>query len=224
MLLYGLAAQATQELDAREHLGESLEEMQANVRKAKHRIYNDVARLLQEPLRASRLNTKLFRAFTADQMVPILQTIGRAMRGGSPVQVFFVDAAWAPVSAYGGTDHVRSSMLVMMRAILEECLEHTDPVKRAVYRELYAVFLEPLRHVQNVNFPASFERYALQPLDASAFKEDENDGDLIGPSAHLLDDPDEFTTPLVPDDDLKMPSFDGFLNFTDTDDLEDEDD
>ena len=222
-LLYGLAAQATQELDMREHLGESFEEMQANVRRAKHRIYNDVARLLQEPLRASRLNTKLFRAFTADQMVPILQTIGRAMRGGSPVQVFFVDAAWAPASAYGGTDHIRSSMLVMMRAILEECLEHTDPAKRAVYRELYAVFLEPLRHIQNVNFPASFERYALQPLDTGAFEEDENDRALIGPSPHLLDNPDEFATPLVPDDDLKIPSFHG-LRLSFTDDPEDEDD
>ena len=103
---------------------------------------------------ASRLGAELFRPFTANQMVAILQTIGRGMRNGCPVSVYFVDAAWAYRSALDKTDSARDSMLVQMRAILEECVGDPDPAIRAIYTELYGAFLTPLRRIVGVNFPA----------------------------------------------------------------------
>lgn len=201
-LLLSLAARATQEFDAREFApGTDLAGMAAAWREEKTRTYRHAARLLQEPLMASRLGSKLFRAFTANQMVPVLQTIGRGMRGGSPVQVFFVDAAWAPESARGETDHARSSMIVMMRDILEKCMQHRDPAIRATYRELYGSFLEPLRDIRNIEYPTSFDR---AEMDEDEFER----SSAIGPDAYMLEDPDEFESPLVPDTEMKIPDFD----------------
>lgn len=150
---------------------------------------------------ASRLGGELFRAFTANQMVPVLQTIGRGMRGGSPIQVFFVDAAWAPESARGETDRLRSSMIVMMRDILEKCVRHPDPAIRETYRELYTPFLEPLRNIRNLNYPDNF--------DGTAADEDETErSTAIGPDTYMLEDPEEFAAPFVPDPELKIPDFD----------------
>ncbi len=201
-LLLSLAARATQEFDAREFRpGVGLAGMAAAWREEKTRTYRQAARLLQEPLMASRLGDKLFRAFTANQMVPVLQTIGRGMRGGSPVQVFFVDAAWAPESAKGETDPARSSMLVMMRDILEKCMQHRDPAIRATYRELYGPFLEPLRDIRNIEYPAAFDRVATD--------EDDVEGDAaIGPDTYLLEDPDEFDAPPATDVETEIPDFD----------------
>lgn len=104
---------------------------------------------------ASRLGIELFKPFTANQMVAILQTIGRGMRNTCPVSVYFVDAAWAPQSAKGKADSPRDSMLVQMRVILEECVAHLDPVIREIYQELYLAFLEPLRRINKVKYPAN---------------------------------------------------------------------
>lgn len=201
-LLLSLAARATQEFDTREFPpGVGLADMAAAWRKEKTRTYRLAARLLQEPLMASRLGGELFRAFTANQMVPVLQTIGRGMRGGSPVQVFFVDAAWAPESARGETDRARSSMIVMMRDILEKCVRHPDPAIRETYSELYGPFLEPLRDIRNIEYPATF--------DGIATDEDETErSTVIGPNTYMLEDPDEFDAPLVPDTEMKIPDFD----------------
>lgn len=201
-LLLSLAAKATQGFDGKGFAaGTDLAGMAAAWREEKTRTYRLAARLLQEPLMASRLGGRLFRAFTANQMVPVLQTIGRGMRGGSPVQVFFVDAAWAPESAKGETDRVRSSMIVMMRDILEKCVSHPDPAIRETYRELYGPFLEPLRDIRNIEYPATFE--------AVISDEDEIErSTLIGPDTYMLEDPDEFEAPFVPDAEVKIPDFD----------------
>ena len=191
-LLLSLAARATQEFDAKDFAaGTELAGMAAAWREKKTRTYRMAARLLQEPLMASRLGGELFRAFTANQMVPVLQTIGRGMRGGSPVRVFFVDAAWAPESARGETDRVRSSMIVMMRDILEKCVRHPDPAIRETYRELYTPFLEPLRDIRNLNYPVTF--------DGAATDKDEIERSTIGPDTYMLEDPEEFAAPFVPD-------------------------
>jgi superfamily II DNA or RNA helicase len=102
---------------------------------------------------ASRLGPELFKSFTANQMVAILQTIGRGMRNGCPVSVYFVDAAWAKKSTEDKPDSGRDSMLVQMRIILEECVNHEDPVIREIYQELYGAFLEPLQRIQGVIYP-----------------------------------------------------------------------
>lgn len=65
--------------------------------------------LLNNPLMMGRLGN-LVEPFVANNCVDIIQTIGRAMRGGMPCRVFFVDAAWAPRSASGTKDNESSSM------------------------------------------------------------------------------------------------------------------
>lgn len=89
--------------------------------------------------------------FVADQMIMILQTIGRAMRGDCPAFIYFVDGAWAPMSAIGQADTPRTSMLLMMREILRKCIEHEQPAIRACYENLYRTFFTPLSQVQGVH-------------------------------------------------------------------------
>ena len=154
-LLSSLAGRATQEFDRHKFLpNNKLTDIYAAWNNARSDIYRDIRRLLEEPLMASRLGIELFKPFTANQMVAILQTIGRGMRNACPVSVYFVDAAWAPQSARGKPDSPRDSMLVQMRVILEECVKHEDPVIREIYEELYLAFLKPLRKI-NVKYPTN---------------------------------------------------------------------
>ena len=147
-LLSSLAGRATQEFDRRKFLpDDKLTDIYAAWNNARSNIYRDIRRLLEEPLMASRLGIELFKPFTANQMVAILQTIWRGMRNACPVSVYFVDAAWALQSAMGETDSPRDSMLLQMRVILEECVKHKDPVTREIYKELYLAFLKPLRKI-----------------------------------------------------------------------------
>lgn len=121
-------------------------------RSARRQLYRMSERLLRDPLMASRLG-ELFRPFTANLMVDILQAIGRGMRGGRPVQVFFVDAAWAPNSAGDEAERPGQSMLVEMLEILTDCVTHSEPTHRAIYRELYLPFFRPFRNIRGVLFP-----------------------------------------------------------------------
>jgi hypothetical protein len=167
-LLQSLAGRATQNLD--QHVFGTDDDVRAIARKysdAKRGTFRLAKRLLQEPLQASRLGAELFKPFTANQMVAILQTIGRGMRNGCPVAVHFVDAAWAPRSTGEKADDGRTSMLVQMRLILEECVAHEDPAIRAIYRELYMAFLEPLRRVDRVIYPED-----LQTIDDGLYSGD----------------------------------------------------
>ena len=167
-LLSSLAGRATQEFDRREFsANDGLTEIFNAWKAARRQIYKNVGRLLREPLMASRLGIELFEPFTANQMVAILQTIGRGMRNACPVSVYFVDAAWAIQTAMGKTDSPRDSMLVQMRVILEQCVKHEDPVIREIYEELYLAFLEPLREMK-INYPPNL----FQPEDS----EYEDDG------------------------------------------------
>jgi hypothetical protein len=104
---------------------------------------------LRLPLSSQRL-AEYAEPFVADQMIMILQTIGRAMRGDCPAFVYFVDEAWAPRSAAGQTDDRHSSMLVMMRSILQGCLTHPDRAQRECYANLYTSFFEPLNTMEGV--------------------------------------------------------------------------
>ena len=106
--------------------------------------------LLRVPLAAQALG-KYSEPFVADLMIIILQTIGRAMRGDCPAFVYFVDAAWAPRSAYGEPDTARTSMLAMMQQILRGCLTHPDPSKRECYENLYKAFSVPLGSIENLS-------------------------------------------------------------------------
>lgn len=110
-------------------------------------------RLLRYPVQVGRLGT-LVEPFTADIMVDVLQTIGRAMRNGCRTRVIFVDEAWAPMSAKGKADSRLSSMLVCMRDILRRRIADADPVRRETYRLLYEPFLQPLSRCANLTFPS----------------------------------------------------------------------
>lgn len=185
-LLYGLAGRDTEQFDRHifeninltEMSDEQIEPMLAKMSRewttVISNIYRTARRLLQEPLMASRLGEELFKPFTANQMVAILQTIGRGMRNGCPVSVYFVDAAWAPRSAEGKTDTPKDSMLVQMFAILQECMEHPDLVIRAIYHELYGAFLEPLGQIKKVKYPKNLHQqsdsiYEDDDFDESTF-------------------------------------------------------
>jgi hypothetical protein len=120
---------------------------------------------------ASRLGSELFKPFTANQMVAILQTIGRGMRNGCPVAVYFVDAAWARESTKDKPDSGRDSMVVQMRIILEECVNHSDPVIRAIYQELYGAFLDPLQRVEGVVYPKNLRSSDELTDDGDSFDE-----------------------------------------------------
>ncbi|MBS9393607.1 MAG: hypothetical protein HEQ30_10795 [Dolichospermum sp. OL01] len=165
-LLYSLAGEASQNFDNQIFTeNQDLDSLVEAWKTAKKELNKKVGRLFREPLMASRLSPPLFKAFTANQMINILQTIGRGMRNGCPVQVFFVDAAWASNSAEGKPESARSSMLVQMRIILEECVNHPDPIKREIYQELYGAFLKPLKRVVGV----------IYPHDLRSFDDDEDD-------------------------------------------------
>lgn len=122
---------------------------------ARRQLMATTRQLLRFPVQASRLGP-LAVPFTADIMVDVLQTIGRAMRNGCKARVIFADAAWAPVSASGAAgrrDSQQTSMLVVMRDILRARVNDPDPVDREVYRALYEPFLHPLERCSGVRFP-----------------------------------------------------------------------
>lgn len=173
-LLYSLAGRATQRFDRCKFDPEQgLTEIYYAWNDARSDVYRHVKRLLQEPLMASRLGEELFKPFTANLMVAILQTIGRGMRNSCPVSVYFVDAAWAPQSARGEPDSPRDSMLVQMRVILEECVQHEDPVIREIYEELYLAFLEPLRVIKNVKYPTNLFQSSDSLYEDDGFEDDD---------------------------------------------------
>jgi hypothetical protein len=59
-------------------------------------------------------------------------------------------------------------MLVQMRIILEECVNHPDPVIRGIYQELYGAFLTPLRRIEGVIYPESL-RSKEESIDEEDF-------------------------------------------------------
>lgn len=151
-LIQGLVGQASERFDRRTFA--TTDEALDAMRKARHDIVHTAEYLLRMPLVAQALG-KYAEPFVADQMIIILQTIGRAMRGDCPAFVYFVDAAWAPNSARGGVDVERTSMLVMMQSILKKCLSHPEPAVRECYQHLYQSFAIPLNAIANLTTPES---------------------------------------------------------------------
>lgn len=151
-LVAGIAGQRSLAFDMREFAaGADVAAVSAAWRDARRELSLVSRRLLRFPLQASRLGD-LAIPFTADIMVDVLQTIGRAMRNGCAARVVFVDTAWAPRSASGQADSFRSSMLVAMRDILRDRLADPDPVDAEIYRALYQPFYEPLSRCAGLRF------------------------------------------------------------------------
>lgn len=146
-LLQGLVGAATEAFDQRTF--SSTEEALEGLREVRKETVSTVEYLLRMPLIAQRLG-QYAKPFVADQMIIILQTIGRAMRGDCPAFVYFVDAAWAPRSARGEADEPNTSMLVMMRQILQQCLTHPNLAVRECYENLYQSFSVPMAGIENL--------------------------------------------------------------------------
>lgn len=151
-LIQGLVGQASERFDQCRF--DNPEEALAGLGQSRREATHMAEYLLRLPLVSQRLGPYA-EPFVADQMIIILQAIGRAMRGDCPAFVYFVDAAWAPNSALGTADSERTSMLVMMQTILQKCLNHPDPARRECYRNLYQSFSEPLNAIQNLIRAAS---------------------------------------------------------------------
>ena len=147
-LIQGLVGRASEKFDQQKF--DSTEEALAALKVARHETSSMVEYLLGMPLMAQALGD-FAEPFVADQMIIILQTIGRAMRGDCPAFVHFVDAAWAPNSAKGLVDTERTSMLAMMQSILRKCLEHPDPATRECYSDIYKSFAAPMNRIENLN-------------------------------------------------------------------------
>jgi hypothetical protein len=145
--LQGIVARDSEAFDRQRfaNLGQAMQAM----RKGRSELAFKVRQLLRMQQSARSLGPYA-EEFVADQMIMILQTIGRAMRGDCPAFIYFVDAAWAPLTAIGQADTPRTSMLLMMREILRKCLTHEQPAIRACYDNLYRTFYGPLSQVRGV--------------------------------------------------------------------------
>ena len=143
-LIQGIVGRRSENFD-RQTFADTNNALEA-LRNERREAYAQVKDMMRTPLVASRLGDYA-KPFVADQMIIILQTIGRAMRGDCPAFVYFVDAAWAPRSAKAGTDTAATSMLVMMQDILQECLSHPDPTTRQCYENLYLSFATPMNAI-----------------------------------------------------------------------------
>jgi hypothetical protein len=148
LLMQGIIGRESERFDEMHFVSTS--EALEGLRMARNNATRIINRLLRLPLSSQRL-ADYAEPFVADQMIMILQTIGRAMRGDCPAFVCFVDEAWAPRSAAGQIDDRHSSMLVMMNSILTRCLSNSDQSKKECYENLYRSFSQPLNNIEGLN-------------------------------------------------------------------------
>ena len=171
-LLISTLARHTEQLDGLNFSGKSLAEVQEAFNIRRSQTYSRAATMLSRPMSASQLDAVSLDGFAANLLVPLLQTIGRGTRKNSPVDVYFVDAAWAPRSAEHTPEEEKSSLLVVMQNILEECLNHPNLLKRELYTRLYGPFREGFRDIDGLIPPArqgSHGRAADDLLVGSAY-------------------------------------------------------
>lgn len=195
-LMTSMLAQATQVLDGKDFSQLSLVEVKRAYDTDRYQAYRRVANLLARPMSASNLDRETLRHFAANLLVPILQTIGRGMRKRMPVDVYFVDAAWAPQSAEEKPERDRSSILVIMRQVLEECFADPDPDQRQVYEALYGVFREAFRNIIGLIPPQKSQTIPADLFDPSPVT---SEADFDGY------DPDAFVEEQGQDEDVFSP-------------------
>ncbi|MFQ6230114.1 hypothetical protein [Nocardia sp. NPDC002869] len=120
-------------------------------------------RLLTRRYVYSRLNPVEQESFAWDQLVSIWQVIGRLVRGGVPARVVFVDAAFAPATAWAGAPgpqpQTRSrkpdpGLLVRLRDILEPYFDksadsgaYRDAAEPALVQTLYSPLYNALKNM-----------------------------------------------------------------------------
>ncbi len=166
-LLTSLLARDTVAFDLEDLHNCSIAEANERYKVRRYALYRTVTNLLARPLSASRLHADILTTFAANLLVSILQAIGRGMRKGMPVQVYFVDAAWAEGSAKGLPETKRSSLLVQMRDILNACLDNPDPDLRDVYEALYGVFATAFDNIDGLIIPEDGATNDVEMFDPS---------------------------------------------------------
>jgi len=154
-LMLSLLARRTEGLDMEDLRPLGLVQVKELFEQRQYDVFRQIARLVSRPMSASQLDDVTLRVFAANLLVAVLQTIGRGMRLRMPVEVYFVDAAWAPNSAEGRPETARSSVLVAMREVLATSLATRDPDQRDIYQALYSVFADAFHEIDGVILPAS---------------------------------------------------------------------
>jgi hypothetical protein len=113
--------------------------------------------LLRMPMIYSTLPAPERNAVTWSQLVTIWQVIGRLVRGGSPAQVFFCDAAFDP-AAYQSEDAPGAagvSLLTGMIDVLHPYFDKTNttiaPADKVLVDTLYGPFYKALQRMKGTN-------------------------------------------------------------------------
>ena len=163
-LMQSIVARETERLDLEDMRQLNLAEVEEAFRRRRSQTYGKIGRLLARPMAFSQLDDETRSTFAANLLVSIIQMVGRGIRRGMPVEVYFVDAAWAPNSALGEPESANSSTLVVMQDVLRRCLDSHDPVEREIYREIYGPFAEAFREIDGVLPPSNFG-----PVDGDHF-------------------------------------------------------
>ena len=123
-------------------------------RRQANAVWGDI---LRDPGQFRNAPAAVRRNLVWTQLVALWQTVGRAVRGGSSVRVHFCDAAFAPESATGLKDTEKTSMLVAMRAELDDFMNSSagtgtlDERDRKVCQALYAPWRETLSNIRNLD-------------------------------------------------------------------------
>jgi hypothetical protein len=176
-LMLSLLARQTERLDAEDLRAVGLADVRAIFDQRRYEVFRQISRLLARPMSASQLDNATLRSFAANLLVSVLQMIGRGMRKRMPIEVYFIDAAWAPNSAEGRPETTRSSVLVAMRDVLAACLATRDSDQRDVNQALYGVFAEAFHEIDGVIFPDSRSAQEVEDFSPSpAGLEDAMDG------------------------------------------------
>ena len=197
-LMLSILAKHTEQLDAEDFGRQGLTAVSRVVHQRRYEAFRQVSQLTTRPTNFSQLAPETRKAFAANLLVDILQMIGRGIRKGMPVEVYFVDAAWAPKSALGEMESANSSVLVEMQAVLRQCLNAQDPDERGVYEALYSQSWEAFKEIDGLIPPSvSHEGTPSEFFPSPASLEDALDGwDPYPADSGLEDrttwDPDEW--------------------------------
>ena len=101
----------------------------------------------------SELPAEAKAQFAWDLLTPLWQTVGRGIRGGSPVFVGFVDRQFAPHSFKDKQDTSHSSVLVEIIRQLESATDPaSNPREHDIARLLYGPFLAALKQTKILNY------------------------------------------------------------------------
>lgn len=123
----------------------------------RRRAFDRWRALLTVPVRYSTLDPPDREALIWTQLVSIWQVVGRLVRGGCDAQIYFCDAAFAPLSARRSDerDQISDSLLIGMRSVLRRYCDPgatSAPVRdRVLVNALYAPFYRALRATEGLS-------------------------------------------------------------------------